>query len=42
VEEHPCHPNGHTPPVSGQPMSNLTPCQEAQGRYGALEVTQKV
>jgi hypothetical protein len=29
VEEHQCHTHRHSPSVSGQPMSNLCPCQEA-------------
>jgi hypothetical protein len=42
VEEHQCHSLRHPYRIQTQLMPNMRPCQETQGRYGAVEATQKV
>ena len=42
LEEHQRNCEGDPPSVPPQPVPNLCPCQEAQGRYGAVEATQEV
>ncbi len=42
MEEHQCHSPRRPYRIQTQPVPNMRPCQETQGRYGAVEATQKV